>query len=97
MDSIFSKAFNLKCIITVYRKLISNAVIFVCRIPKNGAKITCLLFCFYLMMYIKYVLAYNLHGILMEFIEFGNSNEFNFGVGLAKMHVHNRNSETAGI
>ena len=41
-------------------------------------------------------IMFNTQGILMEYIEFGRSSEREFGIGLAKMHLHNRNSTNPG-
>ena len=41
-------------------------------------------------------ISFNKQGILMEYIEFGKSSERQFGVCLAKMHLHNRNSPNPG-
>ena len=41
-------------------------------------------------------ISFNKQGILMEYIEFGKSSERQFGVCLAKMHLHNRNSPNQG-
>ena len=41
-------------------------------------------------------ISFNKHGILMEYIEFGKSSERQFGVCLAKMHLHNRSSLNQG-
>ena len=41
-------------------------------------------------------ISFNKQGILMEYIEFGKSSERQFGVCLAKMHLHNRNSTNQG-
>ena len=41
-------------------------------------------------------ISFNKQGILMEYIEFGKSSEYQFGVCLAKMHLHNRNSTNQG-
>ena len=41
-------------------------------------------------------ISFNKQGILMEYIEFGKSSEHQFGICLAKMHLHNRNSTNQG-
>ena len=41
-------------------------------------------------------ISFNKQGILMEYIEFGRSSERQFGICLAKMHSHNRNSSNPG-
>ena len=41
-------------------------------------------------------ISFNKQGILMEYIEFGRSSEHQFGICLAKMHLHNRNSSKPG-
>ena len=41
-------------------------------------------------------ISFNRQGILMEYIEFGRSSERQFGICLAKMHLHNRNSSNPG-